>query len=85
MVLDLGNGRYNNIPRYSTHIECAWNIVELMKSEFNICTYMQDEEDFEDGWTVKFKEHGFVMGMPTAPEAICLAALIATQGEGITE
>ncbi|MEJ3717073.1 hypothetical protein WGM54_03535 [Paenibacillus polymyxa] len=85
LVLDLGNGRYNNIPRYSTHIEYAWNIVELMKSEFNICTYMLGEEGFEDGWTVKFKEHGFVMGMPSAPEAICLAALISvlTQGEGI--
>ncbi|MNW47530.1 hypothetical protein D3C74_248630 [compost metagenome] len=83
-VLDLGNGRYTHIPRYSTLIEDAWSIVELMKSEFNICTYMHGEEGFEDGWTVKFKEHGFVMGMPTAPEAICLAALIA-QGEGIEE
>jgi hypothetical protein len=85
-VLDLGGGRYNYIPWYSTRLEDSWTIVELMKSEFHICTYMQGEEDIEDGWIVKFKECG-VMGMETVQEAICLAALLAllTQGEGIEE
>lgn len=78
LVLDLGNGRYNNIPRYSTHIKDAWDIVELMKTEFHICTYMHGEEDIEDGWIVKFKECG-VMGMETVQEAICLAAMLVLE------
>jgi hypothetical protein len=75
-VMNFTGRLYYEIPNYSTDISAAWEVVERYKEKFNICTYMKDEEGFEDGWIVKFGESG-VMGIEAAPEAICKAALLA--------
>ena len=67
-----------NMPGYTSVIEDAWQVVEKMQEEGDVFI-----ESWSDGeWTVSnkplgFRDGGVVESAPTAPEAICLAALRA--------
>lgn len=76
--------RYGSPLPYSTDIAAAWQVVEAMRPEYGFWI------DGDDGYIVEF-QHG-MPGMtdyrhgrafaPTAPEAICKAALLAKLESG---
>jgi hypothetical protein len=75
--------QYAPLPRYSSDIAAAWQIVGRMDGEWTITGH----EGI--GWTARFYSStggiaAVVVGVfaeaPTAPHAICLAALRATDG-----
>jgi hypothetical protein len=76
-VIDEGAGRYNIIPRYSTDISAAWEVVTHLKSK-NWYFMLSDENE---GWEASFywdpHRPAFEALSSTAPEAICKAALLA--------
>jgi hypothetical protein len=87
LVIDEGEGRYNLIPRYSTNISDAWQVVEkldhnVMLEKFNTFTLdfnnAKQTEKYEHRATVWCEGHrGISYEAETAPLAICLASLRA--------
>lgn len=83
-VIDVGEGRYGCLARYSTDISAALEVVEKMRKnkiyldirvwpeEYQVLPH-QDEHN-------KLIEHCIVKS-PSLPEAICKAALLASLGE----
>jgi len=69
------NGKWQHepdVPEYSTDIKAAWLVVEKMRERSRI-------EIIDDGmsWVVGLHDLDVLVSAPTAPEAICLAALAA--------
>jgi hypothetical protein len=67
-----------DLPHYSTDIAKAWLVVEKMREQawrLDIGSYYQDHH----GWSACFDNYStyFRSDAPTAPRAICLAALKA--------
>ena len=74
----------DRLPHYSTDIAAAWQVVEAMRPEHGFWI------DGDDGYAVEF-QHGMPRmadyrhgraSAPTAPEAICKAALLAKLESG---
>ena len=61
-------------PAFSTNIKHAWLVVEKMRERSRI-------EITDDGmsWVVGLHDLDVLVSAPTAPEAICLAALAAVE------
>lgn len=77
-------GYFRDVPNYSTDIVAAWEVLKKFKT-YQI-TYS------ESGFSHSGMKYRVIVGRnqdvaysDIETEAICLAALIATQGEGITE
>jgi hypothetical protein len=75
------DGVWRHIPKYSTEIAAAWELVEKLRSSRSEVGIIADS----DGWYA-FEGGGEDMfplspTVPTAPYAICLAALKAVQHE----
>lgn len=74
-VMDRDPREVNNgiMPRYSTSIEAAWEVVEILRNGFDICLIP------DSGWSAQFYPGGIPKGAnaQTAPLAICRAALKA--------
>jgi len=76
------DNKYQSFPCYTTEISAAWEAVEKMKHggwnlvELNNALIQYNDEHWH---YVCFNKNGkrAVSGKPTAPEAICLAALRA--------
>ena len=62
------------IPAYGSDIKAAWLVVEKMRERSRI-------EIIDDGmsWVVGLHDLDVLVSAPTAPEAICLAALAAVE------
>ncbi|ETT55209.1 hypothetical protein BSK66_31175 [Paenibacillus odorifer] len=78
-VIDEGAGRYNIIPRYSSDISAAWEVLEKFK-QYSVMKAAGWGKEYDcriwvgitgDQWSVQAK---------TASEAICKAALLAVLG-----
>jgi hypothetical protein len=68
---------------YSTHIAAAWEVVEKMKAT-HICKVVGLSSTGEWFASIKPKEAGIFSShayAPTAPEAICKAAILAVMEE----
>jgi hypothetical protein len=68
------------LPKYSTDIAAAWQVVEKMSSrkdwdEHPVCIVRNYA--FKDMWTVELRDYDFDATAETAPLAICRAALLA--------
>ena len=61
-------------PPYSTDISAAWLVVEKMNGNVYIIRY-------QDTWRVTCGDPKVCETAPTAPEAICLAALASVEDE----
>lgn len=72
------------LPDYSTDIAAAWKVVEniLRESEVYVCSGVV--VNGESGWraTVESELGLWEADAPTAPEAICKAALMAVMDDG---
>lgn len=84
----IANGKC--LPNYSTDITDAWRVVEKLKTIPNDGSYGGDEgphpieikfdgEIWEVKWGLRYWVNEFYTYAHTAPEAICLAALKATE------
>jgi hypothetical protein len=80
---------WDQFPAYSTDIDTAWQVVEKMQEDGDVfIEWWQDGEWFvswkpliirnRDGSRVGAKCDGQTTGKPSAPLAICRAALLAT-------
>ncbi|OMF50842.1 BC1872 family protein [Paenibacillus peoriae] len=75
----------------TTDIAAAWEVIDKLSKTHFTETAMTQLDDGSWGWMARFIlaegepcwMKGYRMTAATAQEAICLAALIATQGEGI--
>lgn len=69
------------LPHYSTSIEAAWQVVEKMRPDWEVQIQNHEWRTAEpmDGWTVRIGCH--IATAPTAPLAICRAALAAVESE----
>jgi len=68
------------IPPYSTSISAAWEVVEKLKADGTTI----DIQSRTPGWTVivdELYDSGVEVRAPTAPVAICFAAIKAITGE----
>jgi hypothetical protein len=72
-VIALKGDRYDNIPRYSTNISDAWQVVEKMKEKERVV----EIKTFDFGYTVEINNFypTIKQQAETAPLAICLSAL----------
>lgn len=68
------------IPRYSTSIEAAWMVVEKMFKDGFGFNMFRDQNDAAPEWECEFWNRAVSATAPTAPLAICLAALKAVSG-----
>ena len=66
-----------DVPKYSTNIAHAWEVVEKMKSLGHALFQLQQ---WSDGWVATF-DHRKPGCADTAPLAICTAALAAQSGD----
>ena len=62
------------IPAYGSDIKAAWLVVEKMRGNVYIIRY-------QDTWRVTCGDPKVCETAPTAPEAICLAALASVEDE----
>ena len=75
-----GRWRIVDLPKYSASISAAWEVVEKLKAE----GMTVDIQSRTPGWTVvvdELHDLGVEVRAPTAPLAICFAALKAVTGE----
>lgn len=73
-----GTGATLEIPEYSTDIAAAWLVVEKLLKDGKEVYLSADKALFSEGFRWVFQIRGVAGGLaPTAPEAICLAALEA--------
>lgn len=70
-----------DVPEYSTDIAAAWDVVEAWKGDGSLCEIVLSrcESHVSTGWRARFgeSEASWEADAPTAPLAICLAALKA--------
>lgn len=67
-----------SVPQYTTDIAAAWRVVEkLSEGNLFIVSVFRCPTTQPVGYAARFGGHA-VVGQPTAPLAICLAALAAT-------
>jgi hypothetical protein len=84
--VDTGGGGLEVIPHYSTGIASAWQVVESATSwphEFAIEQVATIDGSMRMEWRARFRDTGEPDDWsyaPTAPLAICLAALKAVEG-----
>jgi hypothetical protein len=64
---------YPLLPRYSTDIATAWEVVEKIAQKWHDFNIGRHHGKWSIGWNYK----GSVVDLKTAPEAICKAALLA--------
>ena len=86
-----GNPHYVwGIPHYSTSISAAWEVVEKLKAHYMITLIGgPDDEGGCEEWTCRITARGYRSQLdttwqataPTAPRAICLAALKVGEGK----
>jgi hypothetical protein len=70
-----------NLPKFSASISAAWEVVErLIKHNPLSLDYLVDENNVL-GWQANFRMGYNVAFAPTAPLAICRAALLAVMKE----
>lgn len=74
-------------PHYSTSIEAAWEVVELLRSKeiFLVLDNCEFEQAYEAEFTDFYETHRCSTRSDTAPHAICLAALKAVGVKSIME
>jgi len=76
MQLMLADGEWSTIPKYTTDISAAWEVMEKMRKSGCLVSVHNVFGGYRS--TVVPHEHDAFWGdAPTAPEAICLAALRA--------
>lgn len=66
---------YADVPYYSTDISAAWQVVERMRTTDHVF-HLSSVDSFCD-WLVTFSDEVRSVEAPTAPLAICRAALKA--------
>lgn len=67
-----------NVPRYSTDIKAAWEVVEKLKLLERFSLTLQQLSPTNTAWTLSDLRDGEpIAWSETAPHAICLAALKA--------
>jgi uncharacterized protein (DUF1330 family) len=78
-VIALKGDRYDNIPRYSTNISDAWQVVEKVGKEFLVRKRLEgnDYRAFIITFDNYLGHKEYYAHAKTAPLAICLAALRA--------
>jgi hypothetical protein len=73
------NGRWTWPPPYSSNVAATWEVVDKIMQRFTVEPFICENTGILDGvkeWHVVLTPHGEGVG-PTAPIAICLAALAA--------
>lgn len=71
---------WKNMPNYSTDIAAAWEVMEKLKNTGMFGNYLKLQW-YDDRWICYFDHEDFLYDLdtypnaPTAPHAICLAAL----------
>lgn len=82
---------WEDCPHFTTDISAAWEVIDKLSKTHFTEVAMTQLDDGAWGWMARFIlaegepywVKGYRMTATTVQEAICLAALIATQGEGI--
>lgn len=69
------------VPRYEEKIQAAWEVVEAMRAKATKLNWFSMRHHPHMGFGVFFEGCPCESEAPTAPEAICLAALAAIRSQ----